>query len=189
MAKRVTPEAVIKVLNVAGIRPVLMGTYGLVGWRGEPRATLGVDVLVHKRDVRKAVHSLRKAFPKLIVTDTAVVTRFEDPAIGKVVIDVMKPTQPVYKLIFRHTVSAGRTHDIPDLEMSLISKFAAMTSLNRAPERKMQDAVDFVEIVKHNREEIDLKKLHRLADKVYPNGSEEIIALFSDIDAGRTIRV
>lgn len=189
MAHAVTPEAVIQVLNSVGIRPVLMGTYGLVDWRGEPRATLDVDVLVRMKEVRKAVRNLKKAFPNLVVIDGLVVTRFKDPALKKVVIDVMKPTQSVYKLVFRNIISVGSTHDIPDLEMALISKFAAMTSHHRVADRKMQDGVDFVKIVKHNRKKIDMPKLLRLADKVYPKGSEEIIDLIRAIDAGRTIQV
>src|SRR5437764_1103119 len=75
MAVRVTPRRVIEVLNEAGVRPVLMGTHGLVGWRSESRATQDVDVLVRKKDIRKAVRALQAAYPKLIVTDFPVVTR------------------------------------------------------------------------------------------------------------------
>ena len=42
--------------------------------------------------------------------------------------------------------------------MALVCKFAPMISLMRADERKLQDAVDFMEIVKRN-PEIDLDKL------------------------------
>src|SRR5262245_65052013 len=189
MTAEVTPEGVLEALHGAGVRPVLMGTHGLGGWRSEARATQDVDVLVRKKDIRKAVRSLGKAYPNLTVQDTPVVTRFVDPATGKVVIDVMKPTQAVYRLVFRHTIPVGDSHDIPQLEMGLVSKFAAMTSPHRDPAKKMVDAGDFIDIVRHNRDAIDLAKLKRLADKVYTDGSDEIMQMIQDIDAGRTIQV
>ncbi len=184
----ITPQGVIAVLNQVGIKCVLMGTYGITGWRSEPRATQDVDVLVTKRDIPKAARALRAAFPDLITSDTPVVLRFIDPATNLPVIDLMKPTQAVFRAVFRYTIAVGDTHRIPDLEMALISKFAAMVSPHRNEAKKMVDAGDFVDIVVHNREDIDLEKLKRLADKVYPNGGKEMKQLIEDIDAGRRIR-
>jgi hypothetical protein len=189
MAVEVTPEGVVAALNRAGIRPVLMGTHGLVGYRSESRATQGVDVLVRKKDIRKAVKALQAAYPDLRIEDTPVVTRFVDPSTEKVVIDVMKPTQEVFKLVFRHTVPVEDTHDIPDLEMALVSKFAAMTSPRRIADKKMIDGGDFINIVRTNRGAIDLPKLRRLTDKVYPGGGAEVLRMIEDVDAGRTIQL
>jgi hypothetical protein len=188
-AAMVRPEDVIAALHRAGVNCVLMGTHGLGGWRSEPRATQDVDVLVTKRDIRKALRALRQAYPDLEVNDTPVVTRFTDPATRKVVIDVMKPTLPVYQIVFRYTIPVGDTHRIPDLEMALASKFAAMVSPNRDPDKKLIDAGDFVNVVRHNRSDIDLAKLLRLGDKVYPGGGEEIRRIVEDIDAGRPIQL
>jgi hypothetical protein len=189
MAAQITPEKVIEILNAAGIKPVLMGTHGVGGWRSEARATQDIDVLVRKKDVRKAVRALQAEFPDLTITDFPVVTRFTDPAIQKPVIDVMKPTQDVFRAVFRHTIAVGDTHKITDLEMALVSKFAAMVSPNRLPEKKLIDAGDFTNIVRHNRDDLDVSKLKRLADKVYPHGGAEMLQLITDIDAGRTIRI
>ncbi len=188
-AAMVTPEGVIAALHRAGVRCVLMGTHGLGGWRSEPRATQDVDVLVTKKDLRKAVRALAQAYPGLEIEDTPVVARFIDPATGKPVIDVMKPTQAVYQLVFRHTLPVGDTHRIPDLEMALASKFAAMVSPNRLPDKKLIDAGDFVNVIGHNRNNIDLQKLKRLGDKVYPDGGTEILRLVEDIDAGRPFQL
>lgn len=188
-AAMVTPEDVIAVLHQAGVNCVLMGTHGLGGWRSEARATQDVDVLVTKKDVRKAVRALHAAYPNLEISDTPVVTRFIDPASGKPAIDVMKPTQTVYQVVFRHTIPVGDTHRIPDLEMALASKFAAMVSPNRAPAKKLVDAGDFVDVITYNRDDIDLQKLKRLGDKVYPDGGAEIIRMIEDIDAGRQIQL
>src|SRR5262245_13677356 len=63
--EKVTPEGVIAALHRAGVNPVLMGTHGLSGYRSEARATQDVDVLVTKKDVRKAVWVLEQEYPYL----------------------------------------------------------------------------------------------------------------------------
>jgi len=189
MAVKVTPEGVIKALNEVGVKCVLMGTHALITYRDQPRATQDVDILVRKQDLSKTMRALRKAYPKLLVKDTPVVARFLEPSNNKPVIDVMKPTQAVYQLVFRHTIAIGETHRIPDLEMALASKFAAMVSPNRSPDKKMIDGGDFINVVRHNRADIDIAKLKRLADKVYPDGAAEIERMIQDIDAGRTLKL
>src|SRR5947209_20619187 len=78
-AAMVTPEAVIRVLNQAKVKFILMGTHGIGGWRSEPRATQDVDVLILKSHHRKAVAAIKKAFPSLAMQDLPAVTRFVDP--------------------------------------------------------------------------------------------------------------
>jgi hypothetical protein len=189
MATDVTAEQVIKLLHEAGINCVLMGAHGLGSYRFMPRSTQDVDVLVPKRGLRKAVRVLHEAFPELTVKDTPVVTRFIDPATEMPVLDVMKPTQRVFRMVFRYSVKVGDTHRIPDLEMALVSKFAAITSPIRDRLRKMQDATDFAEIAVRNKDAIDLDKLQRLAELVYAGGSEEIKGLIDNIAAGRPLRI
>jgi hypothetical protein len=184
---KVTPENVVAALHKAGINAVLMGTHGLNGYRAQPRATQHVDVLVTKKDVRKAIRVLDAAFPHMEIHENAAVARFLDPVTQKVVLDVMKPSSRFMHLVFRHTVPIGETHRIPDLEMGLVSKFAAMVAPNRAKERKIQDTADFAAIVTHHREHLDLKKLRRLAANVYPGRGAEIVRLVEDICSNRDI--
>lgn len=183
------PKKVIRVLNEVGARFVVMGTHGIVGYRSEARATQDVDVLVAKRDHSRAVRAIRAAYPKLGVQDTAVVTRFIHPATNKVVIDLMKPSFPLFRMVFRYCVAVEQEYFIPDLEMALASKFAAMVSPNRAPAKKLIDAGDFVDVVLYNRGVLDLRKLRRFGDIVYPGGGKEMMQLISDIDAGRQIQL
>jgi hypothetical protein len=142
MAIDVKPERVIEILHKAGITCVLMGTHALNTYRDEARATQDVNVLVRKKDISKTIKTLAAAFPELTINDTPVVTRFVDPSTAKVVLDVMKPAQAVFQVIFRHTIPVGDTHRIPDLEMALASKFAAMVSPDRRPDKKMIDGGD-----------------------------------------------
>lgn len=184
----VSPKKVIRILQEAGVNFVVMGTHGVGAWRSEPRATQDIDLLVTKKDHAKAVKAVTEAFPKLIVRDTLVVTRFLNPKTEAPVIDLMKPTQAVFKMVFRHTIPVGDTHRVPDLEMALASKFAAMTSPFRDNEKKLIDGGDFTNIVRTNKDDLDLKKLHQLGDKVYPDGGNEILQLVDDILQGKQIR-
>ncbi|HEY7428214.1 MAG TPA: hypothetical protein VH682_28530 [Gemmataceae bacterium] len=183
----IAPEDVIRVLNAAGVRFMLMGNYGITGWRLERRASEDVDVLVRTRDHRKAVDAIRHSFPDLQVKDFPVVTRFINPATEIPMIDLMKPNQPLFKVAFRQTIHESEGYLIPNLEFALASKFAAMVSPNRADEKKFLDAADFTSIVKKNLSAIRLPRLRRLGERVYPGGGTEIIQLVESIRAGRRI--
>lgn len=183
----ISPADVIPVLNEADVRFILMGNYGITGWRGDARATEDVDVLVRQRDHRKAVRAIHAAFPRLQEKDSAVVTRFLDPATGAPLIDLMKPNQPLFKVAFRQTVLVEESYRIPNLELALACKFAAMVSPYRADEKKFLDAGDFTSIVKKNLSAIRLTRLRQLGERVYRGGGTELTQLVEDIKAGRRI--
>src|SRR5262249_9768238 len=117
-----TPAEVISVLNAAGIQFMLIGAHGLVGWIGAPRATQDVDVVVALRHQKKAVRALLAAFPHLQADELEVVTRLRDPQTKQAVIDVIKPTEPLYRSALKHTESVssqGQTYKVPTLEMAI----------------------------------------------------------------------
>ena len=93
----ITPLDVIKVLNDADVKFMLLGAHGIGGWLRDPRATQDVDVLVAMRSQKKAINALRTAFPQLDVEDHPVVTRFREKETGEVRIDVMKPNQELFR--------------------------------------------------------------------------------------------
>lgn len=185
----VTPENVIATLNRAGINPVLMGTHGINVYRDEPRATQDVDVLVAKRQVRKAIRALAEAFPYLEVIEIPAVARFVNAATQKVVLDVMKPSSVTMQAVFRNAVPIGDTHRIPTLEMALVAKYSAMTAPNRKRVKRMQDLTDFANMVEHNRTAIDLRRLEQLGDRVSASAGAKILELIADIDADRSINL
>jgi hypothetical protein len=185
----INPEDVIQVLNQAAVKFVLMGTHGIGGWRDEPRATQDVDVLVQRRHCRKAVTALRQAYPALTVNDQPADTRFTDPTTGKGVIDLVKPVEPVYQMAFKNTVAVGETHRIPDLEMALVLKFAALISPNRPDDKKYIDAGDFINVVRCNRDGIDREKLRRLGEAVSSGGGSEVVKFVEDVLAGRRLQL
>jgi hypothetical protein len=188
-AAMVKPEKVIRVLNEAGVRFVVMGTHGITGYRGEPRATQDVDILVPQREHARAVEAVQAAFPRLEVEEQPVVTRFRDPKTEFVVIDLMRPATPLLKLAYKQSVAVGDEYRIPNLEMALASKYAAMISPVRPLGKKYTDAGDFVEIVQHNYDKIRLKKLRKLAEGIYEGPGDEIVKHVEDARAGRTLDI
>lgn len=189
MAKVIAPVDVIRVLNRNKISFVLVGAYGLAGWRKEPRATEDVDVVVAARQVKKTVQLLLAAFPHLEAVDVPVVVRLRERGTEKVAIDVMKPVRQPYCEVFKHThkvTTGGQTYRVPSLEMALVMKFSAMTSMYRAVEDKYQDAHDFILMAKNN-SDLDEDKLAELASRVYPEGGKAILELVRQAIAGEKL--
>lgn len=187
----IPPNEVIRVLDDANVRFVLVGAHGLGGWIKKPRATEDVDILVGVRGHKKAVRSLLAAFPHLQAEDHEVVTRLRDPANGKVVIDVMKANQPLYRDALKHTrrVAAGdQNYEIPSLELALAMKFAALISLTRDDIDKIQDYHDFAAMIRHN-PVIDLEKLNALGQLVYNGGGDEVLEKVRQVRAGEQIKL
>lgn len=185
----IAPQDVIAVLNNTGVNFMLVGAYGLLGWTQKPRATQDVDVLVGLRGYKKAVKALQAAFPDLVVEDEEVVSRFRHPDNKKVLIDVLKPNQPLYREGLKHAVavrSEGQSYKVPSLEMALALKFAPMISLTRDDAKKYLDAHDFIQMVRVN-PEIDADKLAQLGELVYPGGGREILEMVRRVRAGEKL--
>jgi hypothetical protein len=184
------PEPIIRLLNGAKVKFVLMGTHGLVGWRSESRATHVVDVLIAKKDHAKAVRIVHEAYPHLTVVDVPnVVTRFVEPATQEAVIDLMKPGTELCRAVFRNVHPVGKSYVIPDLEMVLVCKFAAMTSETRRWPKRYLDLGDFADIVEVNADMIDLAKVKRLAAKIRPGAGAAILKMIEDIKAGHSVQL
>jgi hypothetical protein len=166
---------------------ILMGTYGMTGWRNEPRASDDIDILVRTRDRRRAVQVIQSSLPSFRVEDSAAVSVFHDPATERPLIEVRRPTQPLFKLAFRQSILVEENYRIPNLEFSLACKFATMKLPNRPQEKCFLDAADFISMAEANASAIRLIRLRRLGEEVYPGGGAEITALVEDIKAGRRI--
>jgi hypothetical protein len=185
----IAPLEVIRVLNDAGVRFLLVGLHGIGGWMRKPRATEDVDVLVASRGHKKAVKALLEAFPYLEAQDQDVVTRLRDPESDVVKIDLIKPNQPLFREVIKHghpVTSGGLTYSIPTLEAALAMKFAPMISLNRAEAERYQDAHDFMYMISSN-PEIDLRQLEKLGTLVYPSGGKEILEMVRKVRAGEKL--
>jgi hypothetical protein len=189
MEQPIAPRDVIAVLNAARINFMLVGQYGIGGWMRKPRATQDVDILVAARHHKKAIAALLGAFPHLEAQDHHVVTRLIDRKTQEVAIDMMRPNQQLFREAFKYTrtvQTAGQTYRIPSLEMALAMKFAPMISLHRKDKDKYIDAHDFMYMVDAN-PGIDLEKLAKLGEFVYPGGGQEIVEMVRRVRAGEKL--
>lgn len=183
-AAMISPEDVICILNRAKVSFILMGTHGISGWRGEPRATQDVDVLIRKSHHRKAIKAIQKAYPDLLIQELPAVTRFLDPLDQKPVIDLMKPEEDLYQEAFNNPVRVGKSHHVPNLEMALASKYAAMRSEHRDSDKKHLDAADFINMVKFHYDEIARDLIFSLGEMVKNGGGKEIQRLIEEARSG-----
>lgn len=123
-----------------------------------------------------------------MLDDQTVVTRFIDPSSQEVVIDLMKPIN-LFQHAFDNSLKLSTGHQVPNLEMAIALKFSALVSRNRPEEKLHLDASDFIQIVKRNRDRVDLDRLCRLGDAVHPEGGGELLKMVEDVIAGRRLRV
>lgn len=189
--KPLAPLDVIRVLNGAAIHFVLVGAYGLAGWRQEARATEDVDVVVAARQVKRAVAILLAAFPHLEALENPVVVRLREKTGKNVAIDVMKPVQPPYRQVFKHTHTVnleGQAYRVPTLEMAMVMKFSAMTSLYRAEKDKYVDAHDFILLVENN-PQFDSTKLSQLGSLIYEDGGKDVMEMARKVLAGEKLNL
>ena len=144
------------------------------GWTGRPRATKDVDILVKGgRNHARAVKALRALYPHLEVRDFYGVISFFLPGETESVIDVTYPHRADIEETLAHPIwveDKGLKYRIPSLEAALANKYGAMLTPTRDPGKRLQDAADFTNMVRHSTEEgqqaIDTDKLIALADEV-----------------------
>ena len=187
----ISPLEVIAALNEAGVRFLLVGAYGLVGWTKSSRATEDVDVIVPAKQHKKAVRTLLVAFPHLDLDDNPAVARLRDRETKEAIIDVIKPYQQLFQTALKntHSVQSGeQSYNIPSLEMALTMKFAAMISPSRSDEKKHIDAHDFIRMIKVNTE-ISLEKVSELGEFVYPGGGKELLEKIAQVRQGQTLQI
>ena len=148
--------------------------------------------MVSQKQLKKAAQKLCDAFPTLEMDDLPVVIRLRDRESNTVLIDLMKPLQQPYCEVFKHTCkesSEGEVYRVPSLEMALVMKFSAMTSLNRAAEDKLlRDAADFTRMVKNN-PEFDRDKLAEIGLLLYPDGGKDVLEMVRQVLAGERIKI
>ncbi len=180
---------VVRVLNRAKVSFVLVGAHGLAAWRGKPRATEDVDIVVAIRQVKKAVRVLLQAFPQLEPVDLPVVVRLRLRGSEDIAIDVMKPVQQPYMEVFKHTTkltSEGQSYRIPSLEMAIVMKYSAMISPYRADADKFQDAHDFIQILQNN-PAFEKDTVAELASLIYPNAGKDVLEMTRKVLAGEKL--
>jgi hypothetical protein len=183
-AARIDPEKVIEVLNKAGVGFVIIGSYGMTGYRDEPQATQDLDILVRATHHRKAVAAIQDTYPRVHVQKESFATRFHDPRTGKTVIDLWKPVVPLLKIMWLHVFSICGYYQIPRLEMALACMLTTMLDSGADPRRYL-DAADVMNIVQTNWDWLDIALIRELGEKVAPGRGKKYIRYVREAKVNR----
>ena len=195
MQSVVSLDEILRTLTQKKIPFVLTGAYGMSGWRGQPRSTHDVDILVKGgRNHARAVNAMKALYPQLEVSAHPGLTAFFVPGEDYSVIDVVYPHRADIAETLAHPVwvddqERGLRYRIPSLEAALANKYGAMVTLSRDSKKRRLDIIDFEWMIVHSQKEgrqpIDLTKLEFLGEKVWPGGGgKEILRLVERIKAG-----
>ncbi len=182
----IAPVRVLRVLNKAGLRSVLIGTHGIGGWMRKPRASPDVDILVGASAYRRAVKALRSSFPQLEAEEQGASTRLRNRKGSQFAIDVMKPDRPLLREALQRTFmpgGRGPSYQIPSVEMAVALRFEPVALLPGSEPDKYLYPHDFLVMVNVNRD-IDLEELALLGELAYPGGGREITEQVRRIWAG-----
>lgn len=193
-------NAILRTLTHKRIPFVLTGAHGISGWTGRPRNSLDVDILVKAgRNHGRAVNAIKELYPQHEVRTFTGLTAFFIPGKTASVIDVGCPyradqEETLANPVWAENKELGLRYRVPSLEAALANKYGAMRTPTRDLARRMQDVVDFMQMVKHSLDEgrrpIDLEKLEVLGEKVWPGGGgKEILRLVERVKAGRAIDI
>jgi len=194
-ASPVELNQVLRTLTQKRIPFVLTGANAIGGWTGRPRSTHDVDILVKSgRNHARAVKALRELYPELEVHTLGARTAFFVPGEKESVIDVVYPMRADIAETLAHPVwlddkANNLRYRIPSREAILANKYGAMLSTGRRVAKRMQDAVDFTQMVDHAADEgqqpLDLARLRALGEMVWPGGGgDEILGLVEQVQRG-----
>jgi hypothetical protein len=158
----------------SGIAFVVVGARCANVYSENPRTTQDIDVLTN--DYEKLAEWVHKEFPNLEIEVTDVVIRFLSH--GKEVLDIMIPTDDIFKIALHDTRKAGKFR-IASAEALLAMKFHSITSSHRKLTRKGQDRVDMANILDHTK--VDLKKAAGYVKTLAPGADEAFLAFIGKL--------
>jgi hypothetical protein len=185
----VSPFEVVRILNRERIRFVLIGSFGLCGWRKESLAAGYAEALVGGTVWKKAVAALADVLPKLWARESQESVELRHPATGRTAVKVVKPIRQPYCEVIRNAECIrgnSGSYRFPNLEMALTLTFADITGEDRCRADRYQAAHDFVCIVKAN-ENIDEEKLRHLGSMISPRSGKDVLARVGRIRRGEKL--
>jgi hypothetical protein len=181
-ASDIPPLDIAKILNRMKVFYVFVGGVIVGCWTGDPRATEDVDLILGKgAPVRRIVAAIGKIRKDLKSTIYPSVIRFEgkSPTGQRNLIDLIRPYDGVYSHAEEYFVDItvqGVPVRIPTPEMLVVMKFAAATSLTRAPLKQAQDMIDLKTVVLAQ-PTLDLVIVRRIANFIGPTLGAKLIRL------------
>lgn len=191
-------DELLRALRAKKVPFVLTGAHGIAAWTGRPRSTHDVDILVKGgRNHARAVKAVRELYPGLEVRQFTGLVAFFVPGEKLSVVDVTYPHRADIEETLRTATwieDRGQRYRVPTLEAALANKYGAMLTPTRDTGKRLNDAADFYQMVRHSMDEgrqpIDLGVLSALGDKVWPGGGgREILRLVEQAKAGQSPQV
>jgi hypothetical protein len=175
-------------LDAAGVEWVLVGAQAVNLYLVRPRATVDVDIVVRKKDLRKAKKALEEACGD--VTDSEVHFRgLLWPAPSRLEVDVIKSTShPLFDEALDRKVPVEGV-PAPCIEALLALKYLSAVSPWRSKPDKLQDISDFIRAFFDNRPRIDRSLLSDLASRAYKNAGAEFEKFLEDVEDDRPITI
>lgn len=191
LARGMLPKKVLDLINrfeEADVDWVLVGAEAVNLYRKRPRATVDVDFVVRKKDLRMAKKILKETCSE--VKDSEVhLTGLLSKAPVRLTVDVIKSQS--HELF---TEALDRKLDVegmkvPPIEVLLALKYFSAVSPWRQRGDKYQDVADFVHAYEDNRAAVNRGLLTDLASRAYKNARKDFEKFLDDVDHDRPVAV
>jgi hypothetical protein len=187
----ISPFDIIRHLNLSSIRFLLVGSFGMCGWRNQARAAGYSEIVVGKSVLNKATSAILERFPRLKKEESERAIDLVHTTKGNVAINIAKSSSSLFSDAFGDAVKMegkAAKYKIPSLEMSIALTYAEMTSPNTELALRYQAAHDLICIVNAN-EMIDEEKLLRLEALIPPDSGSELVESVKLIQRGEKLRL
>jgi hypothetical protein len=167
---------------------VLVGAEAVNLYIDRPRATVDVDIVVRKKDLRR----LKKILLEICreVQDTEVHFKaILSPEPMRLDLDVIKSqNHQLFEPALKHQVDRGGVR-VPRVEALLALEYLSAVSPWRSPPDRRMDVADFGRVFQHNRARLDRALLVDLASRAHQGARKEFESFLDAIEHDRPITI
>jgi len=102
-------------------------------------------------------------------------------------VDIKTPATPLGRMLWRTSADVHGVYRVPALEAAIVSLFVSFKNQRRELSKRYWHAGDFWNVVEHQRNVIDFRKVRELSRAACGKRSAELTGFVKDILAGRKI--
>ena len=185
-------HAVVKTLDRARIRFLLVGVLGTAGWVRDPRACQYVDVLISPRRLATAIDRMQRTFGGMVVAESEGFVELTQVTSGVIpAIRIHVSDHPPHEVAIRNSIATALPRcrfRVPNLELAIARTFGSMMRRPWSDADKYQDAHDFLCMVKRN-SEFDMDRLRELAEAHSKGLGSKIVRKVNGVRAGKRFEI